>query len=102
LIEGRNSAAQYTGVLTNAPVFIKAINKGDSLSFGPEHIAQTIIKKSDPRWFDCADKKALVSEMAFEKDEVVRFAYRETPDDDEDSGWRLFTGHESDEYTDDS
>lgn len=29
----------------------------------------------------------------------VRFAYREAPDRDVDSGWRFFSGYESDEYT---
>ena len=28
----------------------------------------------------------------------VRFMYREEPDDDSDSGWRFFSGDESDEY----
>lgn len=28
----------------------------------------------------------------------VRFMYRETPDRDVDSGWRFFSGYESDEY----
>jgi hypothetical protein len=39
--------------------------------------------------------------MCFEKNEVVRFLYREKPDREEDSGWRMFTGHESESYSDD-
>jgi len=31
----------------------------------------------------------------------VRFMYREKPDMDVDSGWRFFSGFESDEYVDD-
>ncbi len=33
---------------------------------------------------------------------VVGFMYRETPDDVTDSGWRFFSGNETQEYADDS
>ena len=36
-----------------------------------------------------------------EEQRKVRFMYRETPDDDNDSGWRFFAGDESDEYVND-
>jgi len=39
--------------------------------------------------------------MCFIKGEVVRFLYREKADRKEDSGWRMMTGHETDEYNDD-
>lgn len=32
------------------------------------------------------------------KKEKVRFMYREMPDNEKDSGWRFFSGNESDEY----
>jgi hypothetical protein len=32
----------------------------------------------------------------------VGYMYREAPDDDSDSGWRFFSGTESQEYVDDS
>jgi len=31
----------------------------------------------------------------------VRYLYREPPDSDDDSGWRVFSGDESQEYADD-
>ena len=31
----------------------------------------------------------------------VRFMYREQPDNDQDSGWRFFSGYETDEYVND-
>jgi len=91
----------YKGKLQNQPVYIEDLKPGDEITFKACHIAQTIIKKSDPRWIDCADLKAFVSEMCFEPGECVRFLYREAPDREEDSGWRMFTGHESDEYSND-
>ena len=91
----------YKGTLENAPVFIEDLQPGAEVTFKPCHIAQTIIKKGDPRWIDSANLKALVSEMCFEQGEVVRFLYREKPDNKEDSGWRMFTGHEPPDYLDD-
>ena len=92
----------YRGVLTNAPVFIKGIRKGDELAFSPRHVARTMIRKDDPRWVECAEQKALVSAMAFDPGEMIRFAYREPADRAEDSGWRMFTGHEGQGYADDA
>ena len=91
----------YKGKLQNLPAYIEDLKPGDEISFKACHIAQTIIKKGDPRWIDSANLKAFVSEMCFEPDECVRFLYREAPDGKEDSGWRMFTGHEPDGYTDD-
>jgi hypothetical protein len=91
----------YKGVLENAPVYIEDLKPGSEITFKPCHIAQTIIKKGDPQWIDSAELKALVSEMCFAKGECVRFLYREKADRKEDSGWRMFTGHETEEYNDD-
>ena len=90
---------KYIGVLTNQPVYLKTIKIGDQIKFEPKNIAQTIIKKNDPRWIDSSEKKALVSNMCMEDGAVIRWLYREKPDRKEDSGWRMFTGLESDEYS---
>jgi len=90
----------YKGVLENAPALITNLRQGDEITFEPRHIAKTVIKKDDPRWIDAADLKALVSEMCFDKGQTVRFLYRQKADREEDSGWRMFTGHETEEYTD--
>ncbi|MBN2603996.1 MAG: DUF2185 domain-containing protein [Candidatus Thermoplasmatota archaeon] len=92
---------KYKGHLTNQPQHLKSISIGDTINFEDKHIARTIIKKDDPRYIECVEKKAMVSEMVFSKNELVRFMYREETDREEDSGWRLFTGHESDEYSND-
>ena len=41
---------------------------------------------------------ALASKWLVENNMKVRFMYREEPDDASDSGWRFFSGDESDEY----
>lgn len=93
--------SKYTGVLSNQPAHISGLNAGDTIEFEPRHIARTIIRNDDPRWIECGEKSALVSKLVFEGDKTVRWAYRERPDREEDSGWRLFSGQETDEYPDD-
>jgi hypothetical protein len=92
----------YKGKLESAPAFIDDLERGNEVAFKPCHIAQTLIKKGDAQWIDCAQLKALVSAMCFEKGEFVKFMYRESADRKEDSGWRMFTGRESEEYNDDA
>jgi len=100
VLENRNDG-EYTGILTNQPVYIKNLSAGDTITFQARHIARTVIKKNDPRWIDCSEKNALVSAKCLENGGVVRFLYREEPDRAEDSGWRVFSGQESDEYSND-
>jgi hypothetical protein len=44
---------------------------------------------------------ALVSKKVIDDGHIVRFMYREEPDREQDSGWRMFSGYESEEYNDD-
>ena len=98
-VEG--SPPRYTGRLDNQPQHIRDLDIGALISFGPEHIAQTVIRRTDPRWLDIAELDALVSARVFDSGECVRWMYREAPDRPQDSGWRLFTGSESDEEAND-
>lgn len=43
----------------------------------------------------------MISKMVFDQNIKPRFMYREKRTRPEDSGWRIFTGFESEEYTDD-
>lgn len=43
----------------------------------------------------------LAPKQMVEKKMAVGFMYRETPDHSQDSGWRFFSGTESDEYVND-
>jgi len=97
----RTLFSKYKGILENQPAYITELNVGDEIEFEVINIAQTIIKKGDPLWIDCSEKYALVSNMCFQKDETIRFVYREVADNNDDSGWRMFTGHENDEYAND-
>ncbi|WMJ71717.1 DUF2185 domain-containing protein [Cytophagaceae bacterium ABcell3] len=97
--KGKGLFSGYKGVLVNQPVYINGLNEGDEIHFKPKHIAQTIVKKDSPCWIDSAEKSALVSKKCFEYTGLVRFLYREKTDRDEDSGWRMFSGLEDDDYT---
>ncbi|MGL1885084.1 MAG: DUF2185 domain-containing protein [Reichenbachiella sp.] len=95
----RGLFSKYKGLLTNQPDHIKELNIGDKIEFEAKHIARTVIKKDSPLWIDSAEQKALVSEMCFQEGEIVRFLYREDTERDEDSGWKMFSGTESEEYS---
>jgi hypothetical protein len=102
IISERDTPPMYVGILDNQPRYIKGLNLGDHVPFGPEHIAQTLVRPSDPAWFEAAEKGALVSKAVFDPGQCVRWMYRETPDRPKDSGWRLFAGTEDDAYANDT
>jgi hypothetical protein len=99
---GEDASVSYRGVLTNQPVDIGDLTIGTVIEFLPVHVAQTIVPNSHPDWLEGGEKAALVSERVLEKGSKARFAYREAPDHDEDSGWRLFRGDETQEYMDEA
>lgn len=94
--------SNYKGILVNQPLFIKGLNEGDEIEFSSKNIAQTIIRRDSPDWIDSAEEQALVSKKCLEKGGVIRFLYREKADRDNDSGWRMFSGLEDEEYANDS
>lgn len=98
----RDTSPRYVGVLDSEPAYIRGLWAGTEIVFDPEHIAQTIIKNTDPRWFEAAEQSALVSKQVFEAGQCIRWMYRESADREEDSGWRLFSGTETPDYLNDS
>lgn len=104
VIEKKETAnsVTYRGVLTNQPAYIPQLNIGDIVEFGPENIAQLLLSSTDPDYLSIGEKSAFVSAMVLAPEGFARFAYREIPDRETDSGWRLFAGDESDEYVNDA
>lgn len=51
-----------------------------------------VINRTDKMGFALAPKQLVNNRLK------VRFMYREQPDNESDSGWRFFSGFESDEY----
>lgn len=101
IIDKKILSNKFVGVLTNQPLYISSLNLGDKIEFEAKHIAQVIIKKNNPLWLEIGEKMALVSKKCLEKDGTVRWLYREESEREEDSGWRLFNGDESEEYNSD-
>lgn len=101
ITQANSTSGKFKGTLETEPQYIDGLKNGDEVEFDEFNIARIFIKQTDPRWVDSFEKSALVSKLCFNKNETIRFVYRETPDRVEDSGWRLFTGHETEEYTSD-
>jgi hypothetical protein len=55
----------------------------------------------DERWFGTFAKAAIVSAKVIREGEEVRYLHREQPDHEDDSGWRIFAGDETQDYLDD-
>lgn len=66
IVERAGDPPRYVGVLTSQPVCIRDLDAGARIGFGPEHVAQVLIRRTNPRWFEAAEKKAMVSEKVFE------------------------------------
>ena len=98
VIEIESTRGNYKGKLINQPVYIKDLNFGDEITFSSSNIARTVIKRGDPEWIDSTEKKAFVSNLCLTEGGIIRFMYREKPDRKDDSGWRMFSGLEDDEY----
>ena len=101
-VKERLPNGEYDGYLKNKPEFLKTLQRGDVIRFSACHIARISLKPSDPGWIECGEQKAIVSEMVFAPKEIVRFAYREKAINPQDSGWRLLTSNESQDYLDNS
>lgn len=65
----------------------------------PEIVSRT--RRFEEMWFGELAKLALVSTRVTREGAAIGWLYREAPDRDDDSGWRILAGEESDEYTDD-
>jgi hypothetical protein len=63
---------------------------------------QTVVRmrKVEELWFGQFSKMAFVSKRIMQDHEPVRWLYRETPDNLDDSGWRIYAGDEDQAYCD--
>jgi hypothetical protein len=98
----RVEAGRYAGKLENDPRYIKDLKYGDIVEFEARHVIQMDIDDpvpdpTKPYWPRC-----YVSHRVLNDGVRVGYLYRESPDRDNDSGWRMMAGDESDEYINDS
>ena len=95
----RRDGDQYVGTLTNEPLYIKDLQPGDEVRFGPEHV----LAIDDPRWYPYTDIKAVVAVRLVEDDRLEPgWIVHEAPMNDADSGWELFVGDETEAMLDET
>lgn len=97
----RIAGDRYSGKLDNDPRYIKDVKLGDSVDFESRHIIQTDISDpvadlTKPYWAKC-----FVTHRVLYDGVRVGYLYRELPDDEADSGWRMTAGDECDDYMND-
>jgi hypothetical protein len=98
------NGGQFVGALDNDPFHIKGLVAGDRIEFDSRHIVQVSIDDpvpdpTGPYWARC-----FVTNRVLKDGHPVGYLYREKPaadDPDDDSGWRILSGDESDAYMDD-
>jgi hypothetical protein len=91
---------RFAGQLENTPRFIKGLSQGALVTFESRHIANTTLDEDDG--LEPFANRCLVSRKVLDEGQPVGYLYREEPDMEEDSGWRIFAGDESDEYLENS
>ncbi|MFC5476288.1 immunity protein Imm33 domain-containing protein [Paraherbaspirillum soli] len=101
LVDSIEGNGCFSGRLNNEPYHIKDIALDDPVSFRDIHIINTkhddddnIVEKYIPRCF--------VTNRILKDGLKIGYLYREEPDNEQDSGWRILAGDESDEYMDDA
>jgi hypothetical protein len=90
---------RFSGTLDNEPLHIRDLTPGCRIDFEGRHIIQTDIDDpvpdpTRPYWARC-----FVTNRVLKDGRPVGYFYREMPDEDNDSGWRILAGDESDDYT---
>ncbi len=91
---------EFKGYLDNDPVHIKDIKYKDLICFNSCHIIDTDLKDPVPSIVDKYYKRCFVTTAILYEGARIGYLYREAPDNEEDSGWRILSGDEAEEYMD--
>ena len=90
----------FYGLLDNDPAYIKDLKYKDPIKFNENHIIDSDLDDPVPSITEKYVKRCFVTNNILYQGEKVGYLYREDPDADDDSGWRMNTGTETDEYMD--
>jgi hypothetical protein len=93
---------RFEGELDNDPVYSKSLKAGDIVHFEKKHINNTLLNDPVPSITEKYTKRCFVTNNILYGSDKVGYIYREKPDQDDDSGWRMNTGKETDEYMNDA
>ncbi len=99
---------KFKGKLDNHPYYLHELYLGDEILFEHKHIIDHDLELSEPNLVDKYYDRCFVTNKILYEEAPINYIYRETPmEKDEnrdyvDTGWRVLTGDESEEYMDDS
>jgi hypothetical protein len=91
----------FRGRLDNQPRHIQDLRHLDEVVFSACHIINTQLDDDD-NLVERYIQRCFVTARVLNDGQKVGYLYREAPDGDEDSGWRIMAGDESDDYMEDS
>jgi hypothetical protein len=98
---------RFKGKLDNNPFYLHELYAGDEIIFEFKHIIDHDLELSEPNLVDKYYDRCFVTNKILYDNAPINYIYREEPmeKDEErdyiDSGWRIFSGDESDEYVND-
>ena len=87
----------FRGRLNNEPRHIQDLKLDDPVSFQACHVINTE-HDDDDNLVERYIKRCFVTKRILDDGQLVGYLYREDPDEERDSGWRLTANDESDEY----
>lgn len=91
----------FSGHLDNEPRHIQDLKPDDTVWFRPCNVIATEHDEHD-NMVERYIKRCFVTKRVLEDGLKVGYLYREEPDEERDSGWRITANDESDEYMSDS
>jgi len=91
----------FRGRLDNVPCHIQDLQAGDSIRFSACHVINTEHDDQD-NLVERYIQRCFVTRRVLDEGQPVGYLYREDPDEENDSGWRITANDESDEYMEDS
>ena len=92
---------RFRGRLDNHPSWISDLKPGDPVTFEACHIINTE-HDDDNNLVEKYIKRCYVTNRILLDHQPVGYLYREEPDSEDDSGWRITANDESDEYMEDA
>ncbi|MFC4160496.1 immunity protein Imm33 domain-containing protein [Chitinimonas lacunae] len=100
LVESVDGQGGFSGRLDNQPRYIKDLQPGDPIAFRDIHIINTDHDDHD-NVVNHYLLRCYVTKRVLQDGARVGYLYREAPEQDNDSGWRIMAGDESQAYMDD-
>ncbi|WP_282081450.1 immunity protein Imm33 domain-containing protein [Aquimarina algiphila] len=98
---------KYKGKLDNHPFYLHELYAGDEIFFEHKHIIDHDLDISEPNLVDKYYDRCFATNKVLYENAPINYIYREEPmkEDEErdyvDTGWRILSGDESDEYMED-